>query len=239
MESTRSNADRKGLAVTSNGGKLVNTPVYTSEDNTSNINASMLIRENGSMACNARYLNSGIMMEELLRIKSLDKKDQNQYLLEKYPSRELTVKKYSINETADVYPSLTFDIEMEEMEFASKTGDLISFNPNYLRRFKNPFNSSEERINDIQLDYGYQQHDTISIMLPEEYVIEYLPEPKKLNTEFGEFKTEFIQKENQLMFLRHLIMFKGSFSKDKYGALVDFYRQIQVADQQKILLKRK
>lgn len=235
----KGNSDRKGLAVTPNGGKLVNTPVYTSEDNISSIKASMLISENGSMSCNASYHNSGIMMEELLWIKSLDKKGQDQYLLEKYPSRELTVKKYVIDETSDVYPSLTFNIEMEEMEFASKTGDIISFTPNYLRRFKNPFNSSEERINDIQLDYGYQQHDTINITLPEAYVVDYLPGPKKMNTEFGIFKSEFIQNGNQVSFIRHSMMFKGSFSKDKYGALVDFYKQILVTDQQKIFLKRK
>ncbi|MBO9703359.1 MAG: DUF3857 domain-containing protein [Sporocytophaga sp.] len=235
----KGNSDRKALAITSSGGKLINTPVYTLENNISNINASMQIQENGSMACNARYTNSGVMLDELIRIRSLDKKEQEQYLLDKFPSRELTVKKYSIKETSDVYPSMTFDVEMEEMEFASKTGDMISFTPNYLRRFKNPFNSNEERVNDIQSDYSFQEHDTVTITLPEGYMVEHLPEPKTLDTEFGKFKTEFIQKGNQVVYIRHSIRLKGRFSKDKYVALVDFFKQIQVADQQKIYLKRR
>jgi len=235
----KSNSDRKGLAVTPHRGKLVNTPVYSLEQNYSTMNATMVISENGSMTCNAHYLNSGIMMEELIGLKSLDKKEKEHYLQGRFPSGDLSIKTLAINETNDRYPLMTFDLEFDETEFATKTGSLLSFTPNYLKRYKNYFLSSEERMNDIYISYSFQQLDTIRIILPDGYTIEHLPGLKNLTTEFGEFSTRFIHNEDQILYIRHFKMFKGTYPKDNYNAFSNFFRQVQATDQQKILLKKR
>ncbi len=229
------NSNRKALCIAEDGGRIVNTPKYSLYDNFQKLKAVIMLNKDGSMECQANYLKSGILMDNLIYLKGLDRKDQEKIIYEEYPSVNMEIKEYTISKTNEVFPKMCFDIKMKETNYSSKTSNLYTFNPNYLNRFINPFTLKSKRENDLYISYGCMFSDTIKFSIPEHFKPEYLPELKTLESIFGKYHIECRLVKDELVYIRNCQFNEGTFTKDKYLELFDFYNTIQTLDNQNVI----
>ena len=85
----------------------------------------------------------------------------------------------------------------------------------------------------------YTHLDTIRYHVPEELYPEFLPDPIKLKSRFGEYAASFKLDQGQVLYIRKVIMKKGEFPADSYNELIDFFKSINKADNLKLVFLNK
>jgi hypothetical protein len=231
------NSSRKAICIDENGGTIVNTPKFTLNENYQITDATIRVNMDGSMNCVANYKKSGFLMDDLINLEALDKKEQEKIVYKKFPSNNLEIDEFDIAETEDLFPKMTFHIEMKELNFLLKTGKFYSFKPNYLARLSNPLILKAKRNNDICFSYGFVLYDTVKFVLPENFIPENLPDKKSFESKFGKYLAEYTCTHNNLVFIRTYTFNGGTYSNDNYRELNEFFEYVQVADNQILLFR--
>jgi len=94
-----------------------------------------------------------------------------------------------------------------------------------------------ERVSDIDVKYSYFDADTVKIFLPEKYYPEFLPEEKRIESEFGEYYSKTIAGERNITHIRIVKRNAGTYPAEKYAEYANFIREVSKADNVKITLK--
>jgi hypothetical protein len=88
-------------------------------------------------------------------------------------------------------------------------------------------------------DSPYTDVDTIRYHLPEGIYPEFLPEPVKIKSRFGEYEAKFIMEQDKLIYIRKVKTTEGEYPPDTYQELIDFHRGMNKADNIKIVFLNK
>ena len=86
---------------------------------------------------------------------------------------------------------------------------------------------------------SYTDIDTIRYQLPEEIYPEFLPAPIAHKSRFGEYEASFKIDQGSLLYIRKIKMNKGEFPPDSYNELIEFYKNVNKADQVKMVFMNK
>jgi len=97
----------------------------------------------------------------------------------------------------------------------------------------------QERKTDVVLSLNYIDLDTIQISIPESLYPEFLPEPVKINSKFGEYEASFKFDAGKVTYTRRMKVWKGRFPKETYNEFVDFYKNVSKADNVKLVFLNK
>jgi len=81
--------------------------------------------------------------------------------------------------------------------------------------------------------------ETIRIKLPEGFEVDELPDPLKLDTSFGSYKTTYLVKDGQLVFTRNLTQLSSKIPVTQYQSVRSFFEKIRAAEQAPVALVRK
>jgi len=233
----KGNSNRLALCITENGGKIVHTPRYDITDNFRHTTATIKLNEDGGMECKVHSMNSGVKMDGLIQLKNTDSKRQQKLMYENYPALDLEIKNYRISETAETFPKLMLDTEMDEHRFMAISGHRFTFKPNYLNRQGNNLCSSDKRENLVLIDYGFSISDSIRFILPGNFSLEYLPSPTEIHDAFGNYQSEYCFDGKELFYIRTFNLYEGLYPKEQYPGLLDFLNSIQTADNQNVIFK--
>jgi hypothetical protein len=82
---------------------------------------------------------------------------------------------------------------------------------------------------------AYTDIDTIRYALPEDIYPEFLPEPVRMKSVFGEYESSFKIDQGSLLYVRKVKMNKGEYPADSYNQLIDFYKGMNKADNIKMV----
>ena len=97
----------------------------------------------------------------------------------------------------------------------------------------------ENRKSEVIRRMAYTDFDTVRYQLPEGIYPEFLPEPVKLKSRFGEYEATFKVDEKGLIYTRRMKMEKGTYPAESYNELIDFYRGVSKADNTKLVFVSK
>ena len=120
---------------------------------------------------------------------------------------------------------------------ASKTGSRMFIPLNIFNQIKTIPARVENRRMPVYRSYAFVDKDSVIIRLPKGFKPESIPRDKTLTSEFGEYSSSITVKDDQAIYHRMLKMNRGTWSKERYPALVDFYTSIVNADKVKLVLK--
>ena len=81
--------------------------------------------------------------------------------------------------------------------------------------------------------------DTIRYQIPEEIYPEFIPEPTKFSSRFGEYESSFKIDQGSLLYIRKVKMNKGEYPPESYNELIDFYKSMNKADNIKMVFVTK
>ena len=97
----------------------------------------------------------------------------------------------------------------------------------------------ENRKTDVVRRSTFIDLDTINYTIPDEIYPEFLPEPVKIKSRFGEYDASYKLEQGKLVYIRRLKMNKGEFPPESYTELIEFYRSLNKADNIKLVFLNK
>jgi hypothetical protein len=229
--------DRTVLACTPDGGKLMHTPKYPTEGNLQKRKASFSISETGDMTGNmttvfkgTQYDNRDFEIEEspVERLKSM----QNVY-----PLNNMSIEKLEFKQDKSLDPATTENIKIKAPEFASTSDGKIYFLVNPVNHIPVP-RQAHNRVTDVYINDGFTDEDELTYTLPAGYKVDNDALHRVISKPFGTFSASMVIEGNQVIYKRKLQVINGTYSKDMYQELVDFYQSVADADAHEVILTK-
>jgi hypothetical protein len=230
--------DRTVLAVTPNGGKLMHTPKYTSDENLEKRRADFTLNEQGELSGEMQTTYKGTLYDNRDEIIEDATKERIKDIKKYYPINNMDVKKLEYKQDKSSKPSTTETIELSAKEYAAVNDSKIYFSLNSLNRAR-PLRQLLNRINLVCINRGYTEEDEITYTLPAGYKLESEPIKKHITKSFGSFTMTMGIESNKLLYHRELQLKDGTYSKDTYLELVDFFQTAVDADEYNVTLVKK
>lgn len=233
--------DRYALMITEEGGKLVRTPKLKTEQNTQLQKAEVVLDKLGNAKAKVTTAYSGLQYENnglSFRINS-SYDEQKKWLQEnlRIPSFELGA--FNMINKKDKVPTAIVNAELTLNRYASVSGKRIFVTPNLMNRTTYIPPKAETRKNPVVFKSSYVDVDTIVYSIPEEIYPEFIPQPVKISSRYGEYEANFKFDQGKLIYIRKLKMIPGEHPPAAYSELVDFYKSINKADNTKLVFLSK
>ncbi len=233
--------DRYAMMVTEKGGVLVRTPSYPAEQNVQTRTAKVLLESTGNAKATVKTIYKGLQYEtDGLNFHLEDQYDnQKKWIQENTQIPSFDLVKFSVKNNKAKIPSAEVETELILNRFASVSGKRIFLTPNLMNRSTFIPEKLESRKTNIVLRTPFIDMDTIRYQIPEEIYPEFLPEPLKFSSRFGEYEASFKIDQGSLLYIRRVKMKKGEFPAESYTELIDFYKNMNKADNTKIVFVTK
>jgi hypothetical protein len=233
--------DRQALLITQGGAKLVNTIRYTAEQNLQSRSADVYVDLNGDAKAEVKTRYSGIQYEndKLHSILNGQYDEQKKWLHENIGIPTFDITKFSFQNFKNKIPAAEVSVEMNLMKYATVSGKRIFISPNLMNRNTYIPEKLEQRKTPVVRRFTFTDLDTIRYHLPEGIYPEYLPEPVKITSRFGEYESSFKVDAGSLLYIRKVKMNKGEFAPETYSEMIDFYKSMNKADNIKMVFMSK
>lgn len=233
--------DRKGLMITENGGKLVHTIRYNADQNFQLQTADVFIQKTGDATANVKTIYSGLQYEsgDLNFYLNSQYDDQKKWLQQNIAIPSFDIVKFQMSEKKEKIPSASVTVDLSLRRFATVSGKRIFLTPNLMNRSSYVPEKLETRKTNVVLRTAYTDIDTIRYHLPEGIYPEFMPQPIKLKSRFGEYEAGFTLDQDKLIYIRRIRMNKGEFPPESYNELIEFYRNLSKADNTKMVFLSK
>lgn len=228
--------NRNVLLITEDGGKLVRTPSYDSRDNFMQTRAEVVFNKDFTAGCTAKIRYGDLQYDNTFQLIHLDADQQKKELYDMIDIKEFILNNYKFTEIQGIHPEIDLDLDISLNRYTSKTGSRIFLPLNLMNKTSFIPDKLDERKNDIYVRMAYLDTDTIVYTIPEDFRIEFLPEDQEITSVFGRYHSHVEADGNRIMFVRSMERKNGTFPKENYQDLYNFYKEINKADNQKAML---
>lgn len=228
--------DRLALIVTPEGGELIRTQQYSDLDNSQITTGNYTLNSNGKLNGSVSIKSKGTQYDSkyLLERKSIDELDRH---YKNYFStiNNLNWKNHVFENNKEVI-EFTEKIDVEAENYASKNGTNLMFALNAFNQYTSIPKRHRTRTSPFEISRGFYDYDDIIINLPDDYLVEFIPEAVEFQEKFGHYKTEIQLNDNKVIYKRSLTINKGFYSKSEYEDYRKFIEKIAKNDNAKLML---
>ena len=233
--------DRFALMITEEGGKIIRTPVYTAEQNLQSRSAKVIIDAAGNAKAAVKTVYRGLQYENggLSELLGNQFDEQKKWIQANTDIPAFNVNSFSIAIIKNKIPSAIVNLDLTLNRYAAVSGKRFFIAPNLMNKVTFIPSKTAYRKTEVVRYSSYVDMDTVTLLFPENLYPEFLPEPVKISSRFGEYEAAYQFLEGELVYTRKMKIWKGRFAKESYGELVDFYKSISKADNQKMVFLNK
>ncbi|MDP5169480.1 MAG: DUF3857 and transglutaminase domain-containing protein [Bacteroidia bacterium] len=233
--------DRHVLLMAPGGGALIRTPSSSAEMNRRARKAEVFLQPDGSATVTVEVDASGSQQNDL---RVLDQEYTRQ-VQEKYVQRQIVIGSYDLVDfqlspgPADPTPSYHLSYSLKARNVASVMGKRLFLSPNLLESSW-PTLEDKERKYAIDLPESFLDTDTVTIHLPEGFMIEAMPGNYEEETIFGTYQCQLVMIDpTTVLFTRTLTMEKMRLPASYYQELRKFLSDVHKGDHQKMVLNNR
>ena len=234
-------AGHEALAITSEGGKVVTLPDYPSLSNRDIYNATINLFNDATASAEIKGVYSINNFDSNFKNNKLPENKQKDIIAGYIDVNNPKVHKVDFKNDNQPLPKLSFDALVDLGRYGTITGNRIFIQTNIMRSGFNKFNKRKERIQPICFNYEFIDADTIRIKLNDNLKVESLPERNvMIDSEFGKFESEisFDEENETIIIIQTMDIKKGTYPKDKYIEMCNFFEAISDHYNAKIILKK-
>ncbi len=229
--------DRNVLSVKKNGIELINTPIYSAEQNKEKQTLKIKLSDDNSILGEGSFSYTGNQYDYNLVFAGLNPKERNDALKRAFSIlnfEKVEMKNFINNKDKAV---ITFDIDFKTNNFSKNAGNSLLFRavPIYS---DNVYKIDESRSLPFEIRQSFEDEYEIDFSIPKGYKIDETPDNVALNSEFGYYKLSFVKKGEEIKVLRKIQVNKGTYPKEKYNEYVGFRKKIINMDNSKILITK-
>ncbi|MDO3628142.1 DUF3857 domain-containing protein [Mucilaginibacter sp. BT774] len=229
--------DRLVLACTPEGGKLMHTPKYSSEENLEKRNADFALNEEGELTGRMHTIFKGTDYNDREDIIDDALTEQIKRIKKCYPINNMEIKKLEYKQDKSINPSTSENIELSAKEYAALNNGKIYFSLNSVNRAQ-PLRQLVTRINPVCINRGFTEVDDITYTLPKGYHLESEPLKKHIDKPYGSFIMTMSMDGDKLIYHRTFQLRDGNYSKDIYPDMVDFFQSVVDTDEYNVVLSK-
>jgi hypothetical protein len=226
------------LLITEDGGKLVNTPVYKPKDNYQKRNTRVTLDAEGTAEIQIKTVYGSCQYEDNLNMMLRDPTEQRKILLSNLGIPNMQIISASYNQPEKDLPELDEEVRLKSTQLLSSGGDKLFLTLNILNRTESVPRKVENRRTSFAVNFGYQDIDEVTYILPPGYKAEFLPAPVTIESEFGKYTSNAVLKDNSIIYTREKQMNSKKYPPEKYKDAVEFYKKIYLADKEKAVLAK-
>lgn len=231
-------SNRYVLSVDGEHSSLVKTPDYDYHINRTINTVSIKLDESGNAKTKFVLDASGIEYEKYNFLLVEDHGEQKKWIIENIDIKSFDLNSFNVSKDFSGLPKMELQLDLFISKYASVSGKRMFVPLKIYDPLEDIPKVDEERINDIYLQNSYVEIDSIVFQVPLGYNFEYVPDPIFKKTKFGTFEMEVIQEDNFVTYHRKLKVNKGRFPASDYTEFVDFYKIVQKADKQQVVLSK-
>lgn len=229
-------AGHDALLITKEGG-IMCLPSYPDSLNTQTTNASVTLTPTGGAKIKTSGISRLFQYESMAGITRLEPSHRKDYLRSGINLIQANINNIQINEAKEVIPMIDIQYTIETEQYGNKTGNRLFIPANIFRKgFTTP--DLKQRVQDIHINYGYLDTDSICLQIPEGYTIESLPKTCQVTSSFGSFSSSLMIKDKEICIIHRLLMHRGIYPKEIYKDFLEFRKQIAAQYSSKIILKK-
>ncbi len=232
-----STAGRKALHITPNGGRVVTTPLFTANQSSQSRNAELQVKPDGSVQGTVKTRYSGYQYDNISQNLTESRQEQEKTLYNDLSITGLVITGINYTVNKGKIPQATETITLSTPLFATRTGSRLFIPLNIFNQLKTAPASVDNRRMPVYRSFAYIDKDSVTLSLPAGFNPESIPRGKTIVSEFGEYTSTITAGKEQVLYFRELKMNRGTWPKERYSALVDFYTAIINADKVKLVLK--
>ncbi len=229
-------ANRHALLISDDGGRLVKTQTFCNAMNLQSRYGEVNLDVSGDAYLNLETVYRGYQSDIYNDIKSLSYEEQKKWYYELIDLNGLEIKNFTFEVKDNPNGESNEKLNLIVKRYASISGKRIFFSPNLMSRTEIKLKDLENRLSEIEMRYPYEDADTVKIFLPESFSPEFIPEERHLKYDFGEYFSKVIPGERHITYIRVMKIFGGIYPKERYKELQEFYKEIDKADNQRIIL---
>jgi len=230
--------DRNVLACTPEGGKLIHTPKYSMNDDMESRTASFTINADGELSGNMHTTFYGANFDNRDEIFNEPVKEQYKMIQKIYPINNMDIQRLDLKQDKSFKPFTTENIKLSARDYASLSDGKCFFMINSINRVEEPPKQVTNRRNDVYINRGYTDMDEITYTIPAGYRLEKEPLEVMIDKPFGKYTATMELKGDQLTYKRKFQLIDGTYSKDTYQDLVDFFQDVVDADDYTVSLAK-
>ncbi|HAK27721.1 MULTISPECIES: DUF3857 domain-containing protein [Sphingobacterium] len=221
--------DRDVVACTENGGVIMHTPKYINSTNLQLRYADLKLSEDGSIQGTLNTKFYGAQYENHMDVLLASNNDKNKLLTEYYNIDNINFNQVNYIEHKEENPFIEENLNIFIKNYAVKNGNKLLIQPNLFNTHSS-IAESRNRTEDIFIERGYADIDSISIALPENLLKNITSEKKIIEKPFGKYEFRSEIKDNKLFTYRKLELFEGSYPASTYEDFFQFHNEVSSCD---------
>ncbi len=229
--------NRYALLIKPSGGELVRTPSFNANENTKTSKIDIEINSLGGALFEIQSEYHNNLYAEIFPMLNSSKKEQKEALIKKLSSsKSIEIQNFSIEEKSDFFAQGEIHVDGKINKFANATGSGLLLTPDFLCK-KPCFDFiPEKRKLDIFESFGYSYIDTLHLIFPEGYSLDYAPDSKKFNSTYGTCSYHVKKTNSSLTITRELLINEGRYHSDGFREINEFLQNISEYEKNVILL---
>jgi hypothetical protein len=183
----------------------------------------------GQSAARARSMFKGLSPADFARV------------IERWVAGGATGAKFGKIEPKDAHAEGRFalDVEFSAAQYGqSMQGRLLVFNPAVLARGGSVSLPGAKRKYPVVLE-SEAFSETVRFKLPEGFAVDELPDPVRVESDFGSYAASYEVKDGQLLYTRKLVQRAGVIPPEKYADVRAFFGRVRASEESPVVLARK
>lgn len=231
--------DRDVLVVKPDGGEIVHTQKYIDKYNSQFSSGNYSLDANGDLTGEIDIVSKGSQYSQKEPIENLQPTEKEEHYKQYWNTvNNLKINNLSfLNDKSSI--SFTEKVQISAVNYGNLLSGKMMFCINAYNQYTDIVKRIRNRKNPFEIQRGFFDQDEINIALPQEFSIEFLPTNFELKSKFGEYRTEFVKKQdNSLVYKRTLFIKKGMYSNNEYNEYRLFIEQVSRNDNAKMILTK-
>ena len=232
--------NRNALLITENGGKLVNTPRSTPEENQFNGEVHLTLDADGGAKAVVKIASTGEFRDEFLAVEAAKTDDQKEFFQRALNMKQPSV--FEINPSADNnwVKELSFNLEYDKFcDVAS--GDKQFYRPKVFDLCGITVPVLEKRKADFYFNSPMQMSCVTNIDLPAGFEVDALPANQSLKFTYGTYDVNYVYDaaKNQVISKANFKLTNQVIPAAKYAELQQYLDAVAKAQNKKLVIKHK
>ncbi|MFA6403425.1 MAG: DUF3858 domain-containing protein [Salinivirgaceae bacterium] len=231
--------NRDVFLIKENDLQMVKTTEYTRDMNTQFSKNLCTIDSLGNAQISNQTIYQALQFENVFSYFHISPKEQKEGLYKEIDIPNTTITSFTFDRNNEPIPLATRKLELSITNYSSLNGNRMLIPVNPLNAWSYIPEKIKTRTYPVVLRSCSYDADTITFQLPSNYKVEYLPEPVKIENNYGEYVSQTKLEDGKVTYIRSLKLNKGTFPAEDYDKVRSFYKAISTADANKIVLVKK
>lgn len=230
---------RNVVACTDLGGKLMRTPEIKTSANLQSRNCTFSIDKNGLLNGKMETRYEGEQYDNREELIDEPYQEQLKYLQQVYLIDNLNIKSFKLKQEKTQQPVTLETMSLEAENYGAENDGRFIVPINRVNFVKRPLKEVRNRVFPVCINHGYVDKDELIYQLPEDFKVEERPRNVQINTSFGSYTAKVEVQDGKLIYSRKIQLNAGTYPKETYAEIADFYQTMYEADNSHFTLIKK